>query len=252
MAALRPIETIGVTVQSLKKAGFSSDPISVFSEPGSYDYEGPMIVRPNRIEFSSSDLRPSSLGKFGNFQNFVQTLRDLVKQGSGGDAIMIVEDDAVFAKNIRPLVEQQIDSGFSGMLSLYTPNIRQFFDVERAGFRTITRELFFGGLALVIPISLAKEIASADTRNWPGGRRQLPGIQPYEREACDAWIGREVRLRGKLIKGWNPSMVSHYCPHQTPEGNSSRVEGKSHTGPRQAKRFIGEETDAVEYFNSIV
>lgn len=250
MAAPRPVETIDVTLESLKSAGFGDDFTVVFCEPGEYLFGHNKLTRPN-IVYDSKDLKPSKEGKFGNFQNFVQTLRDLTALSKDHDSIMIVEDDAVFASNVRPLVAEQIDQGFDGMLSLYTPNIRQFFENEQVGLQTVTRELFFGGLALVLPIDLAKKIADEDTRGWPGGRTQPPGILAHEREASDAWIGRRVRAHKKTIKGWNPSMVSHYCPLGCLEGNSARVTGKSHTGPRQAKRFIGEEMDAVNYFQSL-
>ena len=249
MAAPRPVETVDVVLDSLKSAGFGSDLTFLFCEPGEYLTGHQKVVRPHTLSLSK-DLKPSKEGRYGNFQNFVQTLRDLVSVSDNHDAIMIVEDDAVFASNVRPLVSHQIDSGFDGMLSLYTPNVRQFFDQDTAGFRTVTREWFFGGLALVLPIELAKKIAEEDTRGWPGSKRQPPGILAFEREASDAWIGRRVRAHRKLIKGWNPSMVSHYTPLGRPEGNSSRVDGRSHTGPRQAKRFIGEGMDAEVYFKS--
>jgi hypothetical protein len=163
MAAPRPVETVDITLESLKSAGFGTDFTTVFCEPGDYLFGHTKLIRPNTLH-QSIDLKSSKEGRLGNFQNFVQTLRDLVTLSENYDAIMIVEDDAVFASNVRPLVAEQIDNGFDGMLSLYTPNIRQFFENERVGLQTIVREPFFGGLALVLPIDLARKIAEEDTR----------------------------------------------------------------------------------------
>lgn len=250
MVAPRKIETVDRTLQSLSLAGFSDDLTYCFFEPGEYSCQWKnQVKRPDCFFSTSYPLIPSPEGKFGNFQNFVQTLRDLVAIDPSSDAVMIVEDDAIFAQNVRVLVADEIDTGFQGGLSLYTPNIRQFFEIEKKGFQKITREYFFGGLALVISMEIAIAILNSDDiLGWSGGRRQSPGIHPWEREASDAWVGKAVRKIGKEWWGWNPSLVGHYCPSSCQNGNSARGLGGPHTGARQAKRFIGEETDAVEYF----
>lgn len=252
MVAPRPVETVGITLRSLAAAGFAS--VTYFAEPGEYEFEKEkrfVIKRPHIYSHEHQpEFTPSPGGQFGNFQNFVQSIRDLLLIDSSADAVMIVEDDALFCKNFRPLIEKGLAAPHCGLLSLYAPNIRKFFDKEEVGLRVVTRKLFFGGVALVMPRGVAEEISQQSSiLEWPGGRRQPVGIPPWEREASDAWIGRAVRALGRVIYCWNPSLALHYTPQPNAESNSSRTDrGGPHTGPRQAKNFIGEGTDAVEFF----
>jgi hypothetical protein len=249
LAAPRPIETVGKTVASLIAAGFEQ-PVCFF-EPGHYSTQVEnKITRPTRIGNLLPGLTPSPDGRFGNFQNCLQSLADLISMQPNADAFIIVEDDALLCRQVAGFLEKSLwPSCDCGMVSLYHPALRSYSEGEGV-YRKVVRDGVVGALAMVFHPSVARMILS-NTRmvsEFKGSKYQQHGVDPWVRNACDFWVGNSIRQAGYSVWSIQPSLVTHHCPVERVDlGNSTfGVGGGRHFGPRQAKGFIGELADARE------
>lgn len=249
MCAPRPVESVGRTVASLQSAGFDQ-PICFF-EPGHYTTQvANKITRPSILGNLLPGLTPSPDGRFGNFQNCLQSLADLVSIRPTADAYIIVEDDAIFCLQVKKFLESSLwPSCDCGLVNLYHPSIRTYS--EGVGvYRKVVRDGVVGALAMVFHPYVARMVLS-NTRmvsEFKGSKHQQHGVDPWVRNSCDFWMGNAVRQAGFTVWATQPSLVSHYCPvERADQGNSTfGVGGGRHSGPRQAKNFIGELASALE------
>ena len=248
--APRPAPTYQKCVESLTGTGVV--PI-LFPEPGCcINRTEYLCVQRPEVETEKPFFTHSPTGVFGNFQNWIQTAMDLLEISDDADAIMIAEDDALFAFGIGSLLERDLwPSADCGVVSLYSPNMTQY-----AGQRGLNkakvlrgeidsrRNNLVGALALVFPRPVLEQLVTqhASMDKWEGAHNQRnKGIPPWERKAIDTWIGRTLVDMKKTIWHYSPSLVLHWSPLPAGQSNSSL----GHDAPRgassvrQCREWIG-------------
>lgn len=245
LVAPRPMSSIGVTLESLRSS-WSEIPFC-FAEPG--------CQKEIQSEICKDVLRPSILtdstrfvsspeGRFGNFQNWLQSAADLVEASqwqemSDNDAIMICEDDAQFTTGIRECVESCLwPSQDCGVVSLYCPPLAHYrsrldgdspklikiakTNLIHAGETLTSRNNLVGALALIFPRKVLAELANHPSQNsWGGSHAQVrSGVNLWEQKAVDTWIGRALLEMGRTAWHFVPSLVNHYAPNSEASNSS--------------------------------
>lgn len=256
LSAPRSISTLQLTITGLAQSGFSEDLI-VFSEPSddSIKTEIETVVRPNSWSPRLQGIIPSPSGKFGNFQNYAQTLSDVFFKYPDSKGFLVVEDDVVFCRGLKKFCDHWLTSN-EGCLSLYTPHLRQYIKIsETPRVLPVRRENHVGCLAVLFSNTGLQSInrkileASQTLANWPGGRNQT-SVSPWERIACDAWLGQILRQESIPFYFLSHSLVEHYCPPGFESvGNSSLGNGPN-AGCRRAYQWIGDAQDAFDFYFS--
>ena len=237
ISAPRPVSTVTKCMLSLAD---SVDAPLVFIDPCSvfHQYSG-----------IGDSLKISEEGHLGNFQNWSYAARCLL-QIEDADAILIAEDDALFAPNIHDLLQRDLwPSPDCGVVSLYCPNMSQYSTANRGlnqtkittGKKLTTAGNLVGALALVFPRPVLQELAyHPSIETWKGSHAQAenPNTKPWERKAVDTWIGQVLKEMGKTAWHYAPSLVYHYSPNPN-VSNSSLGHGVSNRN-RQARIWVGE------------
>jgi len=249
MAARRPISTWRETAFSLQKCGWNP---TVFAEadvveeiPYGILTNHPRIVRrPQSADavFTPAEIGPN--GEFGNFQNFVQTLADLLWLEPTADVLMVVEDDALFNANTKRFVEEWLwPERHTGMMSLYCPESRPFHKLGR-GLHKMTWAEWYGSLAVLFPREVVIKMLNAEIlNNWQTEEK------PWRRRGGVKRAGKMTRTMGLSDWCFCPSLVKHYSPVICDNQNSSYALGSGmNIGPRQAMDFIGENTNPWNLF----
>lgn len=219
----------------------------VFAEPGVPNAVADRcetIFRPNVCRLHP-DLVPSTEGKFGNVQNWVQTAADLLEIDEDADAYVTVEDDAVVCRNARHFIERLIwPSDTCGAISLYAANISscrkpypQMFLHRRNGI--------IGTLLMIWRPQCLREMISSD-----GVQTILAGSQvpPWQIKGVDTWIGNELNRRKWDLWTVSPSLVQHWHPFGR-SAYSSLGHGPA-VGKRQAYKFVGMDADLNNIFSA--
>lgn len=253
LTAERPISTlaksIGSAIQNEITGRVSEDPPPI----GTIDHE------PIRRYLTAGHD-----GRYGNFQGWIRAARlslalevDLKEivgvDKSPHEAIIMMEDDAILAPNVLPLLKRDLwPSADCGCVSLYCPAMTHY-SASQAGLhkariklpdrpgRVATNNLV-GALALVFPRHVLEELAyHPSIKTWPGSHAQAenPDTKSWERKAVDTWIGRTLLSMGKTVWNYYPSLVQHYEPDPT-KSNSSLGHGRSRNA-RSAYRWVGPE-----------
>jgi hypothetical protein len=237
ISAPRPVSTASKCLQSLEDSVCST---IIFHDPYATS------VTSYICEFQKSDRN-----RLGNFQNWVYASRCLLEH-SDAEAILIAEDDALFAPNIYELLQRDLWPSLDcGVVSLYCPKMSQYSTANQGlnktrittGKSLTTAGNLVGALALVFPRSVLQEIAyHPSVETWKGshGQASNPNTKPWERKAVDTWIGQVLKDMGKTAWHYSPSLVYHYSPDPK-VANSSLGHGTSDRN-RQARSWVGEKT----------
>ena len=245
IVAPRPEPTAAHCMHSIARSDISVD---AFCEPGSPKIFG--IYRPDVFVEAGHGITPSPEGVFGNFQNWIQTARDLCSKASDTDAIMIAEDDAYFAPNIMELLQRDLWPVEScGCVSLYCPNLGHYSHRNKGLNRTLIvkadkvgrTENLVGALALVFPKPVLEQLAWHESvKDWHGSHGQAsdPRTKPWDRKAVDTWIGRTLISMSRSVWHYSPSLVLHYEPKKGRSNSSMGHSVASRT--RQARLFVGD------------
>lgn len=245
IVAPRPEATVMRCFHSMIAAGF--DP-RIFSEPDTSKLFA--IKRPDAVAPVGGGIYPSSSGVFGNFQNWIQTARDMLHGADDSDAILIAEDDAMFAPNLISLLERDLWPVQScGCVSLYCPSMSNYRQIipglnltqVESPDRLQRKGNLVGALALIFPATVLRELAyHPSITEWKGSHKQAenPETKPWERKAVDTWIGRTLVRMGRSVWHYSPSLVLHYEPEKG-KSNSSMGHGVA-SRVRQARTFVGE------------
>ena len=244
--APRPEATVMRCFRSMQLAGF--DP-QIFAEPESTKLFA--TKRPDAIAPVGGGIVPSPAGVFGNFQNWIQAARDLLVDADPSDAILIAEDDALFAQDIAPVLERDLWPSIScGCVSLYCPNMSNYKQIT-TGLNLTQIETpekltshgnLVGALALLFPAKVLREIVyHPSVTLWHGSHKQAgnPNTKPWERKAVDTWIGRTLAQMGHSLWHYSPSLVLHYEPVGSKSNSSLGHSSAKRT--RQARSFVGEQ-----------
>jgi hypothetical protein len=244
--APRPEATIMRCFRSMQLAGF--DP-QIFAEPESTKLFA--TKRPDAIAPVGEGITPSPAGVFGNFQNWIQAARDLLVDADPSDAILIAEDDALFAQNIAPVLERDLwPSTSCGCVSLYCPNATHYKQITsglnltqvETPQKLTNRVNLLGALGLLFPATVLRNLVyHPSVTLWHGSHKQAenPNTKPWERKAVDTWIGRTLVQMGYSLWHYSPSLVLHYEPVGS-KSNSS-LGHSSAKRMRQARSFVGEQ-----------
>ena len=163
--------------------------------------------------------------------------------------ILMVEDDAMFAPNIMPVLERDLwPSETCGCVSLYCPNMTHYKHnynglnltrIEAPGIMGRSGNLV-GALALLFPVHVLRDLVyHPSVATWGGSHAQAedPKTKPWERKAVDTWVGRTLVQMGYTIWHYSPSMVLHYEPERGRTNSTMGHSAASRT--RQARSFVG-------------
>jgi hypothetical protein len=243
--APRPEATVMRCFRSMQLAGFEPQ---IFAEPESTKLFA--TKRPDAIAPVGGGIVPSPSGVFGNFQNWIQASRDLLVDADPSDAILIAEDDALFAQEIAPVLERDLwPSTSCGCVSLYCPNMSNYKQITsglnltqiETPERLTSRGNLVGALGLIFPATVLRELVyHPSVTLWRGSHKQSenPNTKPWERKAVDTWIGRTLAQMGHSLWHYSPSLVLHHEPAGS-KSNSSMGHGPAKR-MRQARSFVGE------------
>lgn len=249
--ATRRASTLKQSLISLMESGF--DEVTVFAEPHApvtmvADITGVSIVRrpktidelrPGLVPAGESQLEP---GRFGCWQNYVQTMADLLVLYPEAEAIIIVQDDAIFAKGIKEFLENDLwPSPLAGCVSLYTSRVHE--RTEAIGCKSRKDFGKMGAVANVMPRHVVQKIIdSPRSHQWRGNQNDFkPEDTAWLKKAADTWLGRCIRGIGHRAYSYTPSFSQHIAQY-------SAVGHGDNSGKRSSSRFIGEEKNVNELF----
>lgn len=247
-AAPRPVSSLRETLLSVTDQGWSD--VLVFAEPGTQSVELPggcrMIYRPETIAapvYASDRLGPH--GKFGAWQNFVQTLADMLIAFPNANALLYVQDDVQFARNAKSLLERDLwPSQKTGIVSAYCPNYEGYRS-EIPKLQRVTQSNLMGALCYAIPRDAAEELLQLPScQTWKGSvKKQIN--PPWKRKALDAFAGHAIKELERKVYFYSQSLVEHFSPRGNKIANSAVGNGNN-VGFRREYKFV--QGDAVGHF----
>lgn len=191
--------------------------------------------RPSAMASRTDGITIGPAGQFGNFQNWIQSARDLLELDKSAQAILIAEDDALFAPGIRELLERDLwPSDDCGLVSLYCPNVTEYLSRGYGLFRT-NRAGLLGAVAMVFPRNVLEAIVYDESvATWRSDDRRF---KPWTRKDVDEWIGITLKKHGYSAWHYSPSLVLHFSPSANKD-NSSLGHGVA-KGSRQCRQWVG-------------
>lgn len=217
--------TLGQCLASLAVAGFHR--VRVFGD--------------NRFEVSPDDRRRCAeviqrATRLGAWQHYVQTVRDLLELEPDADSILVVQDDAIFCRNVANLLARTRPQPDTGVLVLGTARL---YESNGRGIVALTRSQAMdlrGAWALLFPREAARELVEHDlATTWQGwANRRIERVE--DRKGIDTFVGRVMLGLGLTCYAFVPSLVDHV-------GVSTLGHGLP-TGNRAAASFPGETADA--------
>ena len=218
--APREEPTLARCLASLAAAGWD-EPV-VFAEP--------QAQVPERFHRLDIVRRAAPLGVVGNW---LLALSELVIRQPEADAYVMVQDDAVFCRSVRPYLERTLwPAERVGLVSVYRPAL---YAAEKGGFA---------------PVELAHPLAAALTHIFPpaaarqavaSGAAMAQRWRAYHegQRRLDWLVGRLLRCLGLAAYYHAPSLAQHI-------GETSTVWPKAAVrGRRRASDFVGEAFDAT-------
>ena len=260
--APRQNHTLLRTLKTLRRSGFATRELTVFAEPGSLPTPSslPRIDRPRR---------------FGAWHNWKTALEELLSSNPDASAIMLVQDDTVFCKGLRPFLDRVLwPTANTGLVSLYTPThysqvfcavdgagkivhsdqnpnrvkvlaVRRKLSFVRqgrpSGFVQIHTHNMYGACALIFPRTVAEQIlAHRFVQTWRGVSLGRPyKRQPFEVANIDTCIGQTMMDMRRECRFAVPSLAQHVA-------EVSSIGHSGLTEKRCACDFVGEDFDASE------
>lgn len=200
---------VNKTIESCYKAGWSD--ITVFAEPNS-----PPTPSSKRVQ------RPS---KFGNWLNFKQSLTDMFNQNQNKKYYMLIEDDVVFAKNVRQFLDCVLWPENTGVCSVYCPSHYETF--ERAGWNNHAGLTTWGAVTMIFSNeSLQSFISYYNNNTW------------HSDQMCDNAVGKWCMYTNKNAYFFSPALAQHV-------GVKSSLSAKKYHSKRYSTLFVGEEFDCM-------
>lgn len=219
-------------ISSTLASGFS--PLTIFAEPDTIFDE--WVVDHPAITVIKRRHR------FGEWQNWTHAMLDAVNQDSQIDAIVSLQDDILFCRNVRQLVEHLMwPSDRCGIVHLYTS--RRYGGIIPSGKCTQLRSDLVCKMAGACALAFRPE-AAADISEWGvsnGWRGATSGVKtiPCEKEGLDTFIGEAAAELGWEVWICNPSLALHI-------GEESTLGHGGSLGGRQGASWPGAEANALE------
>jgi hypothetical protein len=171
--------------------------------------------------------------RLGAWPNWFLGLSELVLRHPHADAFVMVQDDTLFCRNVRPFLERtDLLPGDIGVASLYCP---QKYVQRQAGFHVVRPNGdLWGALAYVFPNAAARSLlsdASAIEHRRTGPHDGFKNI--------DTVVGVWAEKVGMPVYYVTPSLAQHI-------GDSSTIWPEAYNWDhRHAADFVGEDFDAL-------
>jgi len=220
--APRSPSTLERSALSLQATGF--EPL-LCAEPGTEI--PPLLDRLPRI------VRAERLGAFGNW---IQTLRDLLENFPDAEALLIAQDDVIYAPDLKRFLEHDLwPANDVGCVSIYSPDKAGYEDASGPqGCRPVDSRWLIGACALVFPRDVARQIVDHElATNWRG-RAKGEVIEPTEKKAVDTFVGHVLAELNRRPYFYNPSFAQHIADRSTLGHGGA-------TGIRRSGTFAGED-----------
>ena len=228
--------TLFRTLDSLSSAGFGD--VITFAEPltGRLLDVDQVIRRPLTIAEPRFDTTASE-GRFGCWQNYVQSLADLLEWKPDADVIMLVQDDVVFSHDVKELLELW-PTDETGVVSLWSSNR---YETGECGFKRINDPHLIGALAYVFPRAVVEDMLEHElASNWNGAARAHGTSIGHLKKAADAWVGHVLQALHREVYYMIPSLSQHIA-------ETSTLSNGSNDGFRRSDGFIGESASALTW-----
>lgn len=213
-------------LESLLQAGFRRP--WVFAEPG--------IPCPANL---SVHFVPR-LDHFGCFHNWFAGLKHILHHDRRADTIMMVQDDAVFCRDVAKLLDCDLwPSRRCGMVQAFLHQHYRSAGLPRGLVKLPGKVIYWrlaGAVACLFPRHVAQQIVAQGTVNpWKG---MQAATDPVDIAQIDPFLGRTMDRLGYDIWGYSPSL----CEHDT---QTSTME---HDPLQRAIAFEGIDKSALDLF----
>ena len=234
-------------LESLAKNGW--EPI-VFAEPGVEkvgDFE--WIQRPQTIApLIWSPERISPDGQFGIFQNYLQSVADLLVRFPEAEAILYVQDDVIFSNGVREFLERDLwPSQKTGFVSPYCPN-EKGYRADPPQCRHVKHMYLISGQTYCFPREVAERMVADKTADlWKGAVSRREKV-PWKRKALDAWTGIWMSSNSMKVYFYSPSLCDHHEP-QGMRGRNTTTGNGPHVGFRRPFNWIGQDASASDHID---
>ena len=224
-AATRPISSLQETIDSVLSEDWTN--ITVFAEPDTETASGACrtIQRPETVSPRIFDMLGPA-GRFGAYQNFVQSMADMLVLHPDATAFLYVQDDVIFAPGTKELLERDLwPSQRTGIVSPYCPNFKGY-RAETPRLKRINDRNLMGALCYAMPREAVEEMLRLPlVQTWKGGVRQT--LVGHNRKALDAFAGHAMAALNRKVFFYTHSMCEHYSPRGNSLGNSSVGNGNN-------------------------
>jgi len=217
--------TLERCLKSLAAAGWETP--RLFAEPG--------VKLPRRFAHLPRTHRDATVGAF---PNWYLALAELVMREPRAEAYLLVQDDVVFARNIREFLEVALwPHPQVGVVSIYCPSdyaqgLRPGFHVEDRGWNTWTAQ------ALIFPNPSARAALASPimlNHRHHGPRQGMRNI--------DCAVGAWCLSAGRPFYVFTPSLAEHV-------GDTSTLfRGARTWGRRRSATFVGKHFDVAREAN---
>lgn len=218
---------------SLRSAGFEAEDILVFAEPGTPD---------PRLRDGSMDVVWRG-HRYGEWRNWIYSLRELLNRRPWANAVMMVQDDTLFLRHVRDWLEASLwPSALCGAVQVYTS--RGYRHQPRGISRVEGRKhrWLLAACATIFPRPIAEKIVKYGlTAGWRG--HTVKEIEdPARKEGVDTFIGQALRSVSRELWVHNPTLVKH------DSDQSSLDHGPADMGFRASLDFPGLDADPFNLF----
>lgn len=245
---VRRVPVIQHCLESIAKNGWS--PV-VFAEPGVEPVPGfEWIQRPQTIApliWSPDRISPD--GQFGIFQNYLQTLADLLVRFPDAEAILYVQDDVIFSNGVREFMERDLwPSQKTGFVSPYCPN-EKGYRTDPPQCRHVKHMYLISGQTYCFPREIAERIVADKTAALWKGAVTRHEKTPWKKKALDAWTGIWMANNSLKVYFYSPSLCNHHEP-QGMRGRNTTTGNGPHVGFRRAFNWIGQDAKASDHISN--
>jgi len=226
----------------MENAGFEKGAITVFAD---VDAQGNPV---ELDEYSKSHRVVQSRNRLGCWRNFQNALFNVSHNfGKDADLVMIVQDDAEFARDVAAAVSDRLwPSARTGVLLLGTVGFYREDPMRlpirhRGTWIQVRDDNLAGAIAMVFPGDVARAMSEqANVQDWllaKGGNLE-------SLKHVDIWTGHAVRKLKKECWAHIPSLVDH-IQHQGDQVVNSTIGHDGPFGKRSMVDFIGKDESAI-------
>ena len=222
--------TLERSARSLMQAGFS--PLLCVEPETALPVSLQALPRVQRVE------------RLGAFGNWLQTVQDLFDNDPDAEAILVVQDDVIFAPDLRRFLEHDLwPAQDCGVVSLYSPQKAGYEDDGPVGCRQVNGRWLIGACAYLFPRVVAEELVRLPlAREWRG-RARGQSQTAVDRKAIDTFVGHALEQMQRSVWYYNPSLAQHISPVSTLGHGGA-------TGIRRSARFQGEEVSPFVVYSA--